>query len=233
MNQRVRWHDCATEVELVDTVTRAIAGCAAKAITARSSFRIVLAGGETPRQIYAALIDITTDWSAWHIYFGDERCLPEGDPGRNDTMATDAWLDHVSIPKTQVHSIAAHRGADVATREYARILTGVDQFDLVLLGLGEDGHTASLFPNHLPDLEKNTGPVIAVHDAPKSPRNRITLSPRRLSQADQVFFLVSGERKRKAVRRWRTEEDIPARYVTPVDGVDVFLTDDAAGDKPS
>ena len=231
MKQRVRWHECATEVELVATATRAIAGCAEKAITATGSFHIVLAGGETPRKIYAALIDITTDWSAWHIYFGDERCLPVGDPGRNDTMAMDAWLDHVSIPKTRVHSIAAHIGVDAATREYTRILTGVKQFDLVLLGLGEDGHTASLFPNHLRDLKKNAGPVIAVHDAPKPPRNRITLSPRRLSQADHVFFLIAGENKRQAVRSWRSEENIPARYVTPAEGVDVFITADAAGDE--
>ena len=231
MKQQLRWHDCATEAELVDTATRAIAGCAAKAITAAGGFRIVLAGGETPRKIYAALIDITTDWNAWHIYFGDERCLPEGDPGRNDTMAMDAWLDHVSIPKTQIHSIDAHMDVGAAARQYAGILAGVNQFDLVLLGLGEDGHTASLFPNHLRDLEKNADPVIAVHDAPKPPRNRITLSPRRLSQADQVFFLIAGENKRQAVRSWRAEEDIPASYVTPAEGVDVFLTANAAGDK--
>ena len=223
----MRWHDCATEVDLVDTVTLAIARCADEAIAKTGSFHIVLAGGTTPRKIYGALRNIATDWGTWHIYFGDERCLPDGDAGRNGTMAMIAWLNHVPIPKVQIHSIAAHLGAHTATAEYTRILAGIDQFDLVLLGLGEDGHTASLFPGHDSGLEMSTHPVIAVHDAPKPPPNRITLSANRLSRADNVFFMIAGASKQQAVRNWRAGADIPARYITPANGIDVFLTANA------
>lgn len=224
MEQQVRWHDCATEVDLVDTVTLAIARCASTAIAKTGSFHIVLAGGTTPRKIYETLRNIDTDWGAWHIYFGDERCLPLGDSERNDTMAMKAWLDYVPIPKTQIHSIAAHLEADAAADEYASVLAGIDQFDLVLLGLGEDGHTASLFPGRYPCVETNTRTVLAVHDAPKPPPNRITLSAYRLSQADDVFFVIAGESKQQAVTNWCAGIDIPARHITPANGVDVFLT---------
>ena len=81
MEPRLRWHICATKVDFIDTATLAIARCAKKAIATTGSFRIVLAGGTTPRLIYEAVRDIAADWGAWHIYFGDERCLPMGDSG--------------------------------------------------------------------------------------------------------------------------------------------------------
>ena len=227
MEQRVRYHVCATEVDFIDTVTLAIAQCAAKAIATAGNFRIVLAGGETPRLIYESVRNIVTDWEAWYVYFGDERCLPMGDSGRNDTMAVTSWLDCVPIPEAQIHSIAAHLGADVATSEYAKVLARIFKFDLVLLGLGEDGHTASLFPGHSLGLQAGAKTVLAVHDAPKPPRHRITLGAHRLSQAHYVFFLIAGKSKRQAVRNWRAGADIPARHIRPTDGIDVFLTANA------
>jgi len=224
MKQRVRCHVCPTEVDFVDTVTLAIARCAEKAIATAGSFRLVLAGGTTPRLIYKAVRDIATNWGAWHIYFGDERSLPLGDSRRNDTMAMTSWLDHVPIPETQIHSIAAHLGADVATGEYAKVLAGIFKFNLVLLGLGEDGHTASLFPGRSLDQQAKDKTVLAVHDAPKPPRHRITLGSHRLSLAHNVFFLIAGESKQQAVRNWRAGADIPAGHITPADGIDVFLT---------
>jgi 6-phosphogluconolactonase len=223
VEQRVRCHTCATEVDFVDTVTLAIARCAAQAIATAGSFRIVLAGGTTPQLIYEAARNIATDWGAWHIYFGDERCLPMADAGRNDTMAMTSWLDHVPIPEAQIHSIPAHLGADLATGEYAKIVAGIVKFDLVLLGLGEDGHTASLFPGHCLGLGTGAKTVLAVHDAPKPPPSRVTLGAHRLSQAHDVFFLIAGKSKQPAVRNWHAGADIPARHITPADGVDVFL----------
>lgn len=227
MEQQVRYHLCAAEVEFVDTVTLAIARCAAKAIGTAGRFRIVLSGGATPRPIYETVRNIAADWRAWHIYFGDERCLPKGDSGRNDTMAMTSWLDHVPIPQAQIHSIAAHLGAAVAADQYAKVLAGIRSFDLVLLGLGEDGHTASLFPGDCPGLHTDARSVLAVTNAPKPPPHRITLGARRLSQADNVFFLIAGESKQQAMRNWRDGADIPARHIAPANGIDVFLTANA------
>lgn len=138
-------------------------------------------------------------------------------------MAAQAWLDAVPIPALQVHSIPAESGAPRAARMYAETLKAVGDFDLVLLGLGEDGHTASLFPGHEWGTEHGAPDALAVLDAPKPPAQRVSLSAARLSRARKVIFLVAGESKRTAVTAWRAGKDIPARSIQPAVGVDVLV----------
>ncbi|MFL6621618.1 MAG: 6-phosphogluconolactonase [Sulfurifustaceae bacterium] len=214
-----RWHIYPTRDELEAHAAVAIARAGQQAIAARGRFTIVLTGGETPRGVYRRLAAEAADWGRWHIYFGDERCRPAGDAERNDQMARDAWLDRVSIPAAQIHSIPGDMGAAEAAGRYAAVLRGVDRFDLVLLGLGEDGHVASLFPGHPTDGAE----VLAVFDAPKPPPERVSLSASRLSRARQVLFLVSGQAKQPAVNAWRRGDPIPAGQIAPADGVDVLL----------
>jgi 6-phosphogluconolactonase len=222
-SQRCRWHAVADEHVLRKSAVKAILAAAAKAIDERGQFHLVISGGDTPRKIYRSLSTVQTDWSAWHIYFGDERCLPRSDSGRNSQMAAEAWLDVVPIPPDQVHSIAAELGALHAARLYAETLQSVADFDLVLLGLGEDGHTASLFPGHDWGTAAGAPDALAVFGAPKPPPERVSMSATRLSRARQVLFLISGESKREAVSRWRTGKTIPARAITPEAGVDVWV----------
>ncbi len=139
-------------------------------------------------------------------------------------MARMEWLDHVAIPPRQIHIIPAELGAESAAVLYALELADVDTFDLVLLGLGEDGHTASLFPGRAWEHAALLPTVMAVRDAPKPPPQRVTLSPERLSQAKRVIFLVSGAEKRQAVVNWRKEVAIPASRIRPHAGVDVFIS---------
>jgi 6-phosphogluconolactonase len=218
-----RWHSYSTTAELEAAAVRAILQAAQLAISQRGEFHIVLAGGNTPRRIYEDLQSADADWSAWQVYFGDERCLPADHAERNSRMAGLAWLNHVGIPAAQIHVIAAERGADMAARSYAQIVDRVAQFDLVLLGLGEDGHTASLFPNHDLGNMPDAPAVLAVHDAPKPPPERVSLSANRLGAARQVMFLVTGESKRQAVHDWRNGIDIPAAAIKPAGGVDIYL----------
>ena len=218
----VRWHDVANATALRDSASRRILDAAADAIQRRGRFTIVLAGGNTPQGVYRMLRDADTDWSCWQVYFGDERCVPVDDPERNSHMAAEAWLDHVAIPKNQVHAIPAELGAQAAAHAYANTLHDVGDFDLVLLGLGEDGHTASLFPDHDWGDSANAADALAVADAPKPPPRRVSLSARRLSRARAVLFIVTGEAKRDAVTRWRAGADIPARAIRPLTGVDVM-----------
>jgi len=183
----------------------------------------VLAGGDTPRTAYQRLRERAAEWAAWHVYFGDERCVPRDDPARNSRMAGEAWLDHVALPALQLHAIPAELGPDAAAKAYAGTLQPVGEFDLVLLGLGEDGHTASLFPGHEWGTNPRSPDALAVFDAPKPPPQRVSLSAARLSRARQVLFLVSGEAKHKAIFDWRAGKNIPARAITPVAGVDVLV----------
>jgi 6-phosphogluconolactonase len=184
----------------------------------------VLAGGDTPRRVYERLRAADTNWARWQIYFGDERCLPVTDPGRNSRMAADAWLEHVPIPAMQVHTIAAERGAAEGGAAARVMLRGIGDFDLVLLGLGEDGHTASLFPGHDWGEAQDAPDALAVLDAPKPPSQRVSLSAARLSRAREVLVLIHGESKREAVSRWRAGERLPIVAVRPARGMDVLLT---------
>jgi 6-phosphogluconolactonase len=218
----VRWIGVSDATELHRAACRYILAAAARAHERRGRFVVVLAGGRTPRGAYRMLRHAHADWGSWHVYFGDERCLPPQDAERNSRQAAEDWLDHVPIPREQVHAIPAEQGADRAAAAYADTLRGVGDFDLVLLGLGEDGHTASLFPGHA----WNTVPpadVLAVFDAPKPPAERVSLSADRLSRAREVLCLVEGEGKRTAVARWRAGEELPAGAIRPAAGVDVLV----------
>jgi 6-phosphogluconolactonase len=198
-------------IQVAQTILADAQACIAK----RGRFSLVLAGGTTPRQVYVQLAQAPVDWTRWHVYFGDERCYPFGHPERNDSMARSAWLHQVSIPRANVHPISsAGWGPDAAARRYAEVLPK-GLFDLTLLGLGEDGHTASLFPGHDWGTEKLAPSVLAVLNAPKPPEHRVSLSARRLSQS------------RNAVARWKRGEAIPASAIhAPV--LEVWLDQAAA-----
>lgn len=225
-SETIRWHTVADAMAFRQKACRWILDASATAIAARGRFVIVLAGGATPSAIYAALRDAVTDWSCWEIWFGDERCQPLGDGDRNSTMAAESWLAHVPIPTQSIHVIPAELGASAAATLYAEALCDVGLFDLVLLGLGEDGHTASLFPGHDWDDATGASTALAVFDAPKPPPERVSLSAARLSQSRSVLFLVAGASKRDALQRWRQGDDIPARAIRPRNGVDVLVATD-------
>lgn len=218
-----RWHPFASADALVADARARVIDSAHAAILARGRFVIVLSGGNTPRALYRSLRDSDTDWARWHVYYGDERCVPAHDAGRNSVMAAETLLEDVAIPREQCHPIPGELGPEPAARAYSQTLHDVGVFDLVLLGLGEDGHVASLFPHATERRVDGRGDVIAVFDAPKPPPERVSLSAGRLSRARSVLFLVSGESKRDAVRRWREGEAIPVATIRPDAGVDVLI----------
>jgi len=221
--QLCRWHYFTATSELEQAALDLILSAAKLSISDHGAFHIVLAGGTTPRKIYEALRNVQTDWHAWHVYFGDERCLPIDHVERNSHMAEVAWLSHVAIPETQIHAIPAQRGATIAAERYAQLLNKLEFFDLVLLGLGEDGHTASLFPGHDAGNESDSAATLTILDAPKPPPQRVSLSARRLSLTKQVIFLVTGSSKKQAVSDWQNGVAIPASKITPENGVDILV----------
>jgi len=218
-----RWHAIAEDQSLQEMAQEIVLGCALQAIQQRGQFHLVLAGGDTPRELYTLLSQAKTDWSAWHIYFGDERCLPATDAERNSHMAALSWLDSVPIPTFQLHIIPAELGAQQATRLYGETLQAVGLFDLVLLGLGEDGHTASLFPGHDWGTVKGAPDTLAISDAPKPPAQRVSLSAARLSRTRKVLFMIKGESKHEAVTDWLAGKNIPALAIRPAAGVDILV----------
>lgn len=194
---------------LVRTLADTLLRQAATAIATHGRFHLVLAGGSTPRALYEELASRHAGDDHWHIWYGDERCLPADHPERNSVMAESAWLAESHIPPGQRRPIPGERGAEAAAAEYAAWLDGTPSFDLVLLGIGEDGHTASLFPGHV----WTGAEVLAVHDAPKPPPDRVSLSAGRLADSQAVWFVVTGAGKRDALHRWEAGETLPAAAV--------------------
>lgn len=220
-----RWTIFNSERALCEAALNLILQTAAQAIAQRGRFDIVLAGGTTPLSIYQELRKANADWARWYVWYGDERCLPPDDAERNSKMAYDAWLKHVPIPLRQIHVIPAELGAIKAAANYNMQLAMLGDFDLVLLGMGEDGHTASLFPGNAWD---NGDAAIAVNGAPKPPSDRVSLSASRLSHARHVLFLVTGPGKQDAVNAWRRGTILPVAAISSKGPLDVFL-DPAAG----
>ena len=218
-----RWHPFATSAALIADARDRVVAAANDAIASRGRFIVVLAGGDTPRALYRSLRDADTDWTRWHIYYGDERCVDADDAERNSVMAAETLLDAVAIPREQCHAIAGELGAEAAARAYAATLRDVGTFDLVLLGLGEDGHTASLFPHaneHRVDVARRRDCGYGCAEAAAGAR-----FAERSATVGCASSAVSrrGESKRDAVRRWREGEAMPAVAIRPAAGVDVLV----------
>ncbi|MCF7969564.1 MAG: 6-phosphogluconolactonase [Methylococcaceae bacterium] len=220
MTQLINWKPFDSIDQLAEAVCRRILAAADKSIGARGTFKLVLAGGTAPVKAYQLLATKHADWSKWHIYHGDERCLPVDDDERNSLVAEQKWLNLVAIPKTQIHNIPAELGAEVGAKQYADVVAAAGVFDLVLLGMGEDGHTASLFPGHVHNEDELTH---AVHHSPKPPSDRVSMSARALSNTKELIFVVSGDKK-EALAAWQNQQDLPVTHICPACAVDVLFS---------
>jgi 6-phosphogluconolactonase len=183
----------------------------------RSTASVVLTGGGMGTGCLAALANSPArdaiDWRRLDVWWGDERFLPHGDPERNETGARQALLDHVPLDPARIHAMPATDGPDsarveAAAERYATTLAAavrpedhgsVPEFDILMLGVGPDGHVASLFPER-PAVYEDERPVVGVHGAPKPPPTRISLTFPALNSAREVWFLVAGAEKAGAVR---------------------------------
>lgn len=217
--KQTKWQSFESQASLDQAAIERVIALANSSIKARDQFHLVLSGGSTPKNVYTLLKNIDTNWHKWQVYFGDERCLDPGHQDRNSTMAFEAWLNHVDIPAKNIYVIPAELGPTEGAYLYNKKLSQVGDFDLVLLGLGEDAHTASLFPGHSWDNKLDALPIF---DAPKPPPLRISMSPARLSRSKSILFLVSGKEKQTAINQWKAGDLIPASTVTCDNGVEVF-----------
>lgn len=191
---------------------RLICRLAAHAADARQRFSIALSGGSLIDVMAGALgpdfPNDDVDWSKWHVFWADERCVPWQSPESNHGEAQKHFLSRVPIPARQVHAMDTSQPPDEAARHYATVLDRVlkpgpgqyPRFDLILLGIGPDGHTASLFPDH-PVLHATRAWVSAVTGAPKPPSDRLTLTLPVINQARHIVWVASGPEKADIVAR--------------------------------
>jgi 6-phosphogluconolactonase len=198
--------------KFIEAAVLDIAIAAAAAIRDNGSFHIILSGGETPVPVYRQLAKQNFDWSLWHVWFADERAPDPDKSVLNWEIVSAAFLDIAPIPTEQVHRIKTEVGVNKAAVEYNLQLQQIDEFDFVILGLGEDGHTASLFPG-IDRKGDETYAAFAVLQSPKPPTHRVTLTGKRLSKTKEVLFLVAGTAKRNAVKAWEEKKEIPAIHI--------------------
>lgn len=219
----------ADHQSLSGAAARLVERSARKAIGRRGVFRLVLAGGSTPRDLYAELASepcrSRIGWTRAEIFWGDERCVPPQHADSNFRMADELLISKLGIPKESVHRIRGELDPEQAAEGYAEELmaaTGerVPRFDLVLLGMGDDGHTASLFPD-TPDLAEERRIVIPTL-SPKPPRERVSLSLRTINAARTIVFLVGGKGKAEVLGEVllapEPRSDLPASLVAPERG---------------
>jgi len=204
---------------------------------------VALSGGSTPQKMYSLLAEspylTEIDWSRTIFFWGDERCFPLDHPGSNYHMADQALFSRVPVPKQNICPIQGELGKDRAAEEYEDRLkaffegASLPRLDLVLLGLGEDGHTASLFPGSSAVLERRRWVVGVEHQTPPPPLvDRVTFTPPALNAAVNVIFLVSGaakaERVVQVLRGPRQPETLPAQAICPEPGRLLWLLDHPA-----
>ena len=209
-----------------------------RAIAERGRFSVALSGGDTPRAAYELLaadpLRENLPWSDVFIYFGDERCVPPDDERSNYRMAREAFLDAVRIPTANIARMRGEIDPGQATNEYASILRAdlgsTPRLDLVMLGLGEDGHTASLFPGIAQGIEEHS--LVEAAYAQSQAMWRVTITPNVINAARRVVFAVEGAQKAPALAAVyegpRDPMTYPAQLVQPRLGELTLLVDEAA-----
>ena len=193
----------ASELEIVVAEHPADDVAERLAAAARTGGHIVLTGGSTPRSAYELAAGLEPDWSAVELWWGDERCVPPDDERSNYGMAKAALIDRVSVGA--VHRIPGELGRAAGAERYEEELGALERFDLVLLGMGRDGHVASLYPDEA-TLDETERRVIGAEAKLEPFVDRITLTLPMLRRASQVLFLITGDDKADAVRRAFVEE---------------------------
>ena len=233
------WRDLA---ELSERAAELFTAAAYDGIASEGVFNVALSGGSTPKALYARLAQRSeTESAAWlrtNVYWSDERCVPPTDEQSNYRMAKEALLDHVPIARQRIHRMRGEDEPSVAAQAYAAVLAEnlvapEYRFGLVLLGMGDDGHTASLFP-HTPALDE-TERLVAANFVNKLQVTRLTLTLPLINRASNIIFLVSGAAKADALHLI-LEGDVdgralPASLVQPASGKLVWLVDEAAFSK--
>jgi len=222
--------------ELSKAAVKEFIGTAKQAIDKRNRFLVSISGGSTPIKLYKMLANENLDWSRVHFFWGDERCVPADDDGNNYGQAKKILFDRINIPPENIHRVNSELKPDEAAKEYTATLKQFadaplewPRFDLILLGMGDDGHTASLFPGSPVEVDK---PVIAVtaHYQDR-PANRVSFTQLVINNAREVFFLASGTSKAETLKRVLTEvnsSELPAQRIDPNEGRITWFVDNEA-----
>ena len=206
----------------------------------KGTFHVALSGGSTPKIVFDVLAENFSDkvdWNRVHFYWGDERCVPPSDDESNYKMTVEHLFSKIELPKENIHRILGEKDPKGEALRYANLLEinldrveGVPQFDLVILGMGDDGHTASIFPHEIELWDAEDHCVVATH--PDSGQKRVSINGKVINTAKEVAFLVTGasksEKVKAVVEKTEGSEAYPASLVNPASGNLVWFLDEEA-----
>lgn len=209
----------------------------------KDAFYVALSGGSTPKIVFDVLADNfagKVDWSKVHFYWGDERCVPPSDDQSNYKMTVEHLFSKIEVPTENINRVLGEKDPVNEAMRYANLLEidldrvdGVPQFDLVILGMGDDGHTASIFPHEIELWDSADHCVVATH--PDSGQKRVSINGKVINKAKEVAFLVTGaskaEKVEAVVEKTKGSEAYPASLVDPSSGKLVWFLDEEAAAK--
>ncbi|MEM8896120.1 MAG: 6-phosphogluconolactonase [Bacteroidota bacterium] len=220
-------------------VARAFAQMIQEQSHAHDRFNIALSGGSTPKLLFDIMakdFSSTTNWSSLHFYWGDERCVPPDDPESNYLMTKEHLLDPLNLPESNIHRVLGESNPSEEAERYGSLIeehlpvvNELPQFDLIILGMGTDGHTASIFPHQMELLNSEKTCAIATH--PDSGQKRVTLTGPVINNAKSVAFLVTGASKKEKFEAIQANieiaQDYPAAHIQPTTGKLTWWIDEA------
>ncbi|MCK0162213.1 6-phosphogluconolactonase [Allomuricauda sp. F6463D] len=209
----------------------------------RNSFYVALSGGSTPKIVFDVLAEKFSDkvdWNKVHFYWGDERCVPPNDDESNYKMTVEHLFSKIEVPKNNINRIMGEKDPNGEAMRYANLLEidtdsveGVPQFDLVILGMGNDGHTASIFPHEIELWNSEDHCVVATH--PESGQKRVSINGKVINTAKEVAFLVTGaskaEKVEAVIEQTNGYKKYPASLVNPSSGNLVWFLDEEAASR--
>ncbi len=222
--------------ELAQGAAQYFARCSAEAISSRGLFNVVLSGGNTPKIMFQILrchpYDSQIDWKNTHIFWGDERDVGPDDPKSNYRMAHNSLLRRIPIPKNNINRILSEYGAKIAAARYEITLRDhfngkLPRFDLIFLGMGVDGHTASLFPNT--EALKKSKQWVVPNYIPPQKTWRVTMTATVINEARNIVFLINGENKidrmRQVLQGPYQPNRLPSQLIKPINGKLIWMVD--------
>ena len=206
-------------------------------------FNVALSGGQTPKNFFKILAEDFAElipWKRIHFWWGDERCVPPDDENSNFFQTNKYLFSNIDIPENNIHRIRGEENPEEEAKRYTHEIEenlnyrGYNPvFDVIILGLGEDGHTASIFPDQLELFEEEK--ICTVSEHPLSSKKRITLTGRVLNNANRIFFLVTGSKKALRISEIMNDDEaaklLPAYYISPKNGTLIWFLDEAAAEK--
>ena len=226
-------------------VAREFSSYFAEFVEGKPQVQVALSGGSTPKVVFdvlAADYGQKMDWSKVHFYWGDERCVPPGDEESNFKMTVDHLFSKIEVPKENIHRILGENDPNSEAMRYANLLEinldrveGIPEFDLVILGMGDDGHTASIFPHEIDLWDAEDHCVVATH--PETGQKRVSINGKVINRAKEVVFLVTGKGKAEKVKAIAQKvedfEKYPASLVNPDSEKLIWFLDEGAASELS